>query len=269
MNEIALITGASGGIGYQIALLFAQKNIPLLLVARNEARLRQLKTELEKANGTAVYYVAADLSTSEGVAELLQYVHANQWHITYLVNNAGFGDYGPFVERSMEKYAEMLQLNIISLTELTHHFARSMVQRGKGRILNVASTAGLQPDPYFAVYGATKAYVISLTEALHKELEHTGVTTTVLSPGPTQTEFMARADMAEAKLYAAGVMTAAEVAHIGFRGMMAGKLHVIPGLKNRIMGFFSSITPPGHLRLAVAASIMGKKNGSHATPAVH
>ncbi|MFM8912346.1 MAG: SDR family NAD(P)-dependent oxidoreductase [Flammeovirgaceae bacterium] len=259
MKEIALITGASGGIGHQLALLFSQKNIPLLLVARNEARLRQLKAELEKANGTAVYYVAADLSTTEGVAELLQYVHANQLHVTYLVNNAGFGDYGNFVERSLEKYLEMLQLNVVSLTQLTHHFARLMVQHGSGRILNVASTAGLQPDPYFAVYGATKAYVISLTEALHKELEHTGVTATVLSPGPTQTDFMARADMAEAKLYAAGVMTARDVAHTGFRAMMAGKLHVIPGFKNRVLGFFSSITPSGSLRLAISAGIMGRK----------
>jgi short-subunit dehydrogenase len=187
-------------------------------------------------------------------------VRTNYLRVTYLVNNAGFGDYGSFVERSMEKYGEMLQLNIVSLTELTHHYARGMVQMGKGRILNVASTAGLQPDPYFAVYGATKAYVISLTEALHKELENTGVTTTVLSPGPTQTEFMARADTADAKLYAAGVMTAAEVARIGFCGMMAGKLHVIPGFKNRVLGFFSSITPSGSLRLAISAGIMGRKN---------
>lgn len=260
MKEIALITGASGGIGYQLALMFAQKNIPLLLVARNESQLLQLKAEMEKKYGTTVYCLAADLSTSDGVAAIQEYVRTNYLRVTYLVNNAGFGDYGSFVERSMEKYGEMLQLNIVSLTELTHHYARGMVQMGKGRILNVASSAGLQPDPYFAVYGATKAYVISLTEALHKELENTGVTTTVLSPGPTQTEFMARADMADAKLYAAGVMTAAEVARIGFRGMMAGKLHVIPGFKNRVLGFFSSITPSGSLRLAISAGIMGRKN---------
>lgn len=259
MKEIALITGASGGIGYQLALLFAQKNIPLLLVARNEARLAHLQTDLQKTYHTEVSCVAADLSTTEGVATVCHYVQSHRLHVAYLVNNAGFGDYGNFVDRSLEKYLEMLHLNVVSLTQLTHYFARQMVQRGSGRILNVASTAGLQPDPYFAVYGATKAYVISLTEALHKELEHTGVTATVLSPGPTQTEFMARADMADAKLYAAGVMTAQAVAHTGFRGMMAGKLHVIPGLKNRVLGFFSSITPSGSLRLAISAAIMGRK----------
>jgi short-subunit dehydrogenase len=260
MKEIALITGASSGIGHQLALLFAEKKIPLLLVARSEPRLAQLKMELEITYRTPVDFLVADLATSEGVTAVREYVHTHHMHVTYLVNNAGFGDYGPFVERSMEKYLDMLQLNIISLTELTHQFAHEMVQRGKGRILNVASTAGIQPDPYFAVYGATKAYVISLTEALHKELEHTGVTTTVLSPGPTQTEFKDRADMADARLYTSGVMSAKAVALIGFRGMMEGKLHVIPGLKNKVMAFFSSITPSGKLRLAISASIMSKKN---------
>jgi short-subunit dehydrogenase len=134
-----------------------------------------------------------------------------------------------------------------------------MIQNGKGRILNVASTAGIQPDPYFAVYGASKAYVISLTEAIHKEFEKTGVTATVLSPGATKTEFMERADMNNAKLYDQGVMTAKEVARVGFNGMMKGKLHVIPGLKNKILAFFSSITPSSKIRLNIAANVMATK----------
>jgi hypothetical protein len=134
-----------------------------------------------------------------------------------------------------------------------------MVKLGKGRILNVASMAGLQPDPNFAVYGATKAFVISLTEAIHKEFENTGVTTTVLSPGATETNFMERADMSNAKLYAKGVMSAKEVALIGYRAMMKGKLHVIPGFKNKLLGFFSSIMPSGKLRLIIAAKIMSTK----------
>lgn len=154
----------------------------------------------------------------------------------------------------------MIRLNIGSLTALTHHFGQDMVRNGQGRILNVASTAGFQPDPYFAVYGATKAYVISFTEALHKELEKTGVTTTVLSPGPTQTEFTQRADMLNSKLFKRGVMTAKKVAEIGFDGMMKGKLHVVPGFKNRILSFFSSITPSSKLRLNVAAHFMGQKD---------
>jgi short-subunit dehydrogenase len=134
-----------------------------------------------------------------------------------------------------------------------------MVKRGNGRILNVASMAGLQPDPNFAVYGATKAYVISLTEAIHKELEKTGVTATVLSPGATESKFMERADMHNAKLYAKGVMSSIDVAREGYNGMMKGKLHVIPGFKNKILGFFSGIMPPSKFRLNIAANIMAAK----------
>jgi short-subunit dehydrogenase len=134
-----------------------------------------------------------------------------------------------------------------------------MVKLGKGKILNVASMAGLQPDPNFAVYGATKSYVISLTEAIHNEFENTGVTVTVLSPGATESNFMDRADMKNAKLYAKGVMSAKEVALIGYRAMMKGKLHVIPGFKNKLLGFLSGITPPSKLRLKIAANIMGSK----------
>ncbi len=147
----------------------------------------------------------------------------------------------------------------IQLTELSYHFGKEMVKRGKGRILNVASMAGLQPDPNFAVYGATKAYVISVSEAIHKELENTGVSVTVLSPGATASNFMDRADMNNAKLYASGVMTSLDVAREGYNGMMKGKLHVIPGSKNKILGFFSGIMPPGKLRLSVAAKIMAEK----------
>jgi len=153
----------------------------------------------------------------------------------------------------------MVHLNILSLTELSYYYGKEMVKRGKGRILNVASMAGLQPDPNFAVYGATKSYVISLTEAIHKEFENSGVTVTVLSPGATASNFMERADMSNAKLYASGVMTSQDVAREGYHGMMKGKLHVIPGFKNKILGFFSGIMPPGKLRLIVAAKIMAEK----------
>ncbi len=164
-----------------------------------------------------------------------------------------------FVDRSMDNYSEMIRLNIESLTALTHHFATRMVHRGKGRILNIASTAGFQPDPRFAVYGATKAYVISFSEALHKELENTGVSVTVLSPGATRTDFIDRADMHDAKVFEGNVMTAPQVADVGFRAMMQGKLHVVPGLTNRIMALLSSITPPGKLRLAIADKVMQRK----------
>jgi short-subunit dehydrogenase len=196
---------------------------------------------------------------SDGFVDIMNCINTNLLTVTYLVNNAGFGDYGLFTERNMEKYLDMIGLNIISLTELTYFIAKQMINNGKGRILNVASTAGIQPDPYFAVYGASKAYVISLTEAIHKEFENTGITATVLSPGPTKTDFMERADMSKAKLYDNGVMTARQVAKVGFDGMMKGKLHVIPGLKNKIFAFFSGITPSSKLRLNIAANIMSAK----------
>lgn len=259
MKEVAIITGASGGIGYEITFLFAKQKIDVLIVARNKQKLNDIKNALEQQFKINVYCVAADLSISDGFVDIVNCVKANNLSVTYLVNNAGFGDYGFFTERSMEKYYEMLSLNVITLTELTYHFAKQMISNGKGRILNVASTAGIQPDPYFAVYGASKAYVISLTEAIHKEFEKTGVTATVLSPGATKTAFMERADMHNAKLYDSGVMSAKEVAEVGFEGMMKGKLHVIPGFKNRILAFFSSITPSSKLRLNMAAKVMSSK----------
>lgn len=259
MREVAIITGASAGIGYEMSLLFAGKGIDVLLVARNELRLQQIRKAMEKEYPVRVYALATDLSTPDGVDDVLDLVNAEGLRVRYLVNNAGFGVYGNFIERSWQKYAEMIALNVESLTALTYHFARQMVDAGKGRILNVASTAGFQPDPYFAAYGATKAYVISLTEALHKEVEGTGVTVTVLSPGATRTEFMDRADMGHTKLFDRGVMTARDVAAVGFKGMMQGKLHVIPGWKNRVMAFLSSITPSSKWRLALTASMMGTK----------
>ncbi|MFN9688879.1 MAG: SDR family NAD(P)-dependent oxidoreductase, partial [Bacteroidota bacterium] len=243
----------------EIALLFAKRKIDVLIVARNKQKLNDIKLEIEQQFKINVYCVATDLSISDGLVDIDNCVKSNNLSVTYLVNNAGFGDYGFFTERSMEKYSEMLGLNVFSLTELTYYYAKQMIKNGKGKILNVASTAGIQPDPYFAVYGASKAYVISLTEAIHKEFEKTGVTATVLSPGATKTEFMERADMNNAKLYDSGVMSAKEVAEVGFKGMMKGKLHVIPGFKNRILAFFSSITPSSKLRLNMAAKVMASK----------
>ncbi|MCZ8355377.1 MAG: SDR family oxidoreductase [Cyclobacteriaceae bacterium] len=259
MREVAIVTGASGGIGYEIALLFASNNIDLVLVSRNKNKLEFAKNTILKTYNVNVFCVNTDLSLRDGFVDIKNYIEKNGLTVTYLVNNAGFGDYGNFSDRDIEKYSEMINVNVSSLTKLTHYFANKMIKNGNGRILNVASTAGIQPDPYFAVYGATKAYVISLTEAIHKEFENTGVIATVLSPGATNTEFKERADMQMAKLYESGVMSAKDVAAAGFEGMMKGKLHVIPGFKNKFLAFFSSITPSSKLRLSIAAKIMASK----------
>ena len=260
MKHIAIITGASTGIGLEIARIFAEQHIDILIVARDKQKLENIKQRFELEHGIHVHYVPADLSTTDGYTAIIDYVKQNALSIGYLVNNAGFGDYGDFIERDMMKYIEIINLNITALTALTHHFAKLMVSNGYGRILNVASTAGFQPDPHFAVYGATKSYVINFSEALHKELENTGVTVTVLSPGATKTEFIDRAEMGHSKLFDKGVMSASEVARVGYEGMIQGKLHVIPGFKNRVMAFFSSITPSSKIRLDMTAKVMSKKD---------
>lgn len=256
MKETALITGASSGIGLALAKRFAAQGINLVLVARNETRLNELQREISTNHKVTVHVCAVDLSAPDGAQTVFSYCENSKLDITHLVNNAGFGDYGHFAAREWNKYQQMIQLNVLSLTHLTHLFLQRMLTTGFGRILNVASIAGLQPDPRFAVYGASKAYVISFSEALHKELEGTGVTCTVLSPGVTKTNFLERADMAGARIAKSGLMEAAEVAAVGYAGMMKGDLHVIPGLKNKVLGFFSSIMPPGRLRLAISAKIM-------------
>ena len=144
MKEVAIITGASGGIGYEIALLFAQKKIDILIVARNEKKLENIKSAIEKQYNITVFCVATDLSTSDGFVDINNFVISNKLSVNYLVNNAGFGDYGFFTERTMEKYSEMLGLKINSLTELTYYYAKQMIKNSKGRIVNVASNAGIQ-----------------------------------------------------------------------------------------------------------------------------
>lgn len=262
MKDVALITGASRGIGFELALLFARERIDVVIVAHDAQKLNDASKVVASISSVNVHAVAADLSTIEGINDVRDYIDGNNLRVKYLVNNAGFGDYGPFIERNMETYSRMIHLNIEGLTALTYAYARDMVRNGSGRILNVASTAGYQPDPHFAVYGATKAYVVNFTEALHKELTATGVTATVLSPGATRTDFITRADMSDAKLYDSGVMSAKAVALAGYRAMMSGKLYVIPGFKNRLMAFLSGVTPSRWLLLEVSARIMSPRKTS-------
>lgn len=254
----ALITGGSGGIGLEIARQFAAQGASLFLVARDEGRLAAAKADLEHQYGTEVLTLALDLAKGDAVTKLIAVLEKGNHSIDYLINNAGFGDYGPFVSRDHDKYREMLQVNVVSLVELTHYVARQMQQRGSGSILNVASTAGFQPDPNFAVYGASKAFVINFSEALSYELRNSGVSCTVLSPGVTETGFMQRADMKKAKIFQSGVMQPADVARAALRGIRKRSLHVVPGLKNAVMAFFSSITPSGRLRLMIAAKVMAE-----------
>lgn len=234
-RQTALITGASGGIGLELARLFAAGGYDLVLVARSTAKLEELAGELRKQGG-AVRVLAKDLAKPESPEEVFRELKAAGIAVDVLVNNAGFATYGPFVEIDLGRELEELQLNIVTLTHLTKKLLPGMLARRRGGVLNLASTAGFQPGPLMAVYYATKAYVISFSEALAEELSGTGVTVSALCPGPTATGFQRRAGMEASKLFSGmlQVADAAAVARAGYEGFRAGKRIVIPGLINKV-----------------------------------
>jgi uncharacterized protein len=231
-QKTVLITGASGGIGRELAFQFAKDGYKLVLVARSENKLQMLADELSPA---PVSIKVKDISSSEGVYELVNELKVENNKVDVLVNNAGFGLYGEFTETSINEELNMIDLNIKTLTLLTKLLLPSMVQNKTGHILNVASVAAFQPGPLMAVYYATKAYVLSFSEALENELQGTGVGVSVLCPGPTETGFSDRANLEQSKLFKGKVMDAESVAKLGYAGMKQKKSVIIPGLKNRLL----------------------------------
>lgn len=232
----ALITGASNGIGYELAKIHASKKGNLVLVARNDKRLQEIKAELEAAFGISVFIIAKDLSAPNSAAEVYATVQQQKTTIDYLINNAGFGDFGMFHEGNWNKQEQMIQLNITALTHLTRLFLPDMLQRHSGRIMNVASTAAFQPGPTMAIYYATKAYVLHFSEAINNEVSDKGVTVTALCPGATESGFQAAAAMEESALVKGKKLPSSkEVAEYGYRAMMAGKPVAIHGFVNAIM----------------------------------
>jgi hypothetical protein len=233
-RDLALVTGASSGIGADLARELAAGGHDLVLVARGEDKLRALAGELEKAHGGKAHVFSADLAEPDAAARLVK--ELGELRVDILVNNAGYALYGRFADTDAQDEMRMIQVNIVALTQLTKLLLPPMLQRKKGRILNVASTAAFQPGPLMAVYYATKAYVLSLSEALANECEGSGVTVTALCPGPTSTGFQARANMQESKLVKGKeIMSSAEVAKAGYRALMKGKAVVIPGASNKMM----------------------------------
>jgi len=240
----ALITGASGGIGYELAKLFANDHHNLVLVARNGPRLTQIADELQRQFGVSVKTVTLDLEASAAPQGLFDQLQREGIAVDILVNNAGYGKLGEFAEVPVEENLGQIQLNVTALTFLTRLFLGPMLERGSGRIMNVASTAGFQPGPLMAVYYATKAYVISFSEALANELAGKGVTVTCLCPGATDTGFASRAGNDKSRLFKQlGPMDAKRVALKGYRGLMAGRTLVIPGLKNWLLAESLRISP--------------------------
>jgi short-subunit dehydrogenase len=240
---IALVTGASGGIGLETARALRRRRYDLVLVARSADRLDQLAVEL---GGATV--VAADLSTPVGVAAVTSAVPT----VDVLVNNAGFGVFGPFAESDGARAVDMVHLNVEAPTSLCRHYLPGMLERRNGRILNVASTAGFQPGPLMAVYYASKAYVLSFSEALAEEVRGSGVTVTALCPGPTASGFQAAADMEHSKLVAGKRMPpAAAVAEFGVRAMERGKVVAVPGFANRALAASVRFSPRPAVRRMV------------------
>jgi uncharacterized protein len=240
----ALITGASSGIGLELARLFARDHHDVALVARRADKLERLAAELERAHGVRVTVIPADLADDAASEEIFRALAARDIEVDVLVNNAGFGLVGPFLATDLATELRMIRVNVTALTQLTKLFLPGMVARGGGRILNVASTAGFQPGPFMAVYYATKAYVISFSEALAEELRGTGVTVTCVCPGPTPTGFQEVAGMRNLRFLKLPFVTdAASVARAGYDGVLKGKRIVIPGLMNKLMPLTVRLAP--------------------------
>lgn len=227
MSNTALVTGASSGIGKELARYHATKGGDVILAARRETALTDLKTELEEKHGITAHVFAADLAADGGAEALYDKVKSAGLTVDILINNAGFGGHGKHVERQLDQELSMIDLNVKALVELTHRFGADMVAKGGGKILNVGSTAGFAPGPNQAVYFATKAFVNSFSQAVDHELRDKGVTSTVLAPGYVKTEFAEVANLEGTALVKQGGATAASVAKIGYDAMMQGKLVVI------------------------------------------
>jgi short-subunit dehydrogenase len=245
MSKTALVTGASGGIGYELALLLARDRYDCILVARSRDKLSALATRLEADFGVTTLVLAKDLSKPSAVDEIYEEVTAAGMKVDVLVNNAGFPVFGLFSETALEAELEMLQVNVVALTQLTKLFLKGMVERRYGRILNLASTAAFEPGPLMAVYYASKAYVLSFSEALANELRGTGVTVTALCPGPTRTGFQKRGVMEDSRLVQGRIADAESVALAGYRGLIAGKAIVIPGFTNKLIPWVVRVSPRG------------------------
>jgi short-subunit dehydrogenase len=241
--ETVLVTGASSGIGLELARCFAADGCRLALVARKGDALEALATELRKAHKIQAQVFTADLAHPEAPIRLLAHLQSAGLKVDVLVNNAGFGAQGRFVELPLERQLEMLQVNITSLTYLTGLLLPGMVERRRGGVLNVASTAAFQPGPGMAVYYATKAYVLSFTEALAEELAGTGVTVTASCPGPTTTNFGTAAGMKTLGLVKRISMSAESVARISHQAFRCGKVVAVTGFRNQVSAFLPRIFP--------------------------
>lgn len=251
-RKTALVTGASSGLGIWFSRVLAEDGYDLLVVARREEVLLEQKKILEDEFGIKVTVLPKDLSKLESVDEIYDYCVENGIKIHTLINNAGFGDFGRFNERSLKKQTDMIAVNVTALTALTHKFMQGMIDDKDGRILNVASIAGFEPGPLMSVYYATKSYVISFTEALSVELKGTGVSIMALCPGPTDTGFEDAASAKSSGLFKnMKVATAEKVVRFGYKKLKKGRVLVIQGFVNKLVPFASRFVPRAFMRKCV------------------
>ena len=252
--KTTLITGASSGIGKELAYVYAEKKFNLILVARRKERLQEIKTDIKKKHNVSVDIIGLDLSKLDSPEQLYGKVNDKGLKVDVLINNAGYGVYGPFIGTEMEKETGMLLLNMVTLTKLTKLFAADFVKNGKGHIINIASTAAFQAVPTMATYAATKAYVLSFSEAIAHELKNQNVKVTAICPGATQSEFAQVADIGDPAMFNKAP-TSRELAEFTYKSMIKGKTTAIHGAKNSFLVFATRLSPR-KVVTAIAAKMM-------------
>lgn len=253
----ALVTGASSGIGLDLATVLAKHHYDLVLVSRNMVPMERLRDSCIQQFSVRAEIIPKDLSDPAAPLQIFQELAAKSIPIDILVNNAGFGIHGPFAQTDLQAQIQLLHVNVIALLQLCRLFLPPMIQRRQGRILNVASTAAWVPGPFLNTYYASKAFVLSHSIALAHELRHTGVTVTALCPGPTRTDFQRRAGLDNARLFRLNTMNSLDVAEFAYAAMIKGKTIAVPGLLNRI-GITLSRLAPFKLSAKVAARLNGE-----------
>lgn len=239
----ALVTGASGGIGEQIAIRLARAGYSLVLVARNEAALAAIGARLARDHGVRTTALSMDLAEANAALAIAERVRSLGIDVEILINNAGYAVSGAFAASPPRAELDMLQVNVMALVQLTREFLPAMITRRRGRVMNLASTAAFAPGPFMAGYYASKAFVLSFSQAVNAELRGSGVTMTAVCPGPTATNFAKRAGVTDSPLFRRGVMSADDVADAAVNGMMAGKAVVIPGVRNKLLSLGSRLAP--------------------------
>lgn len=261
-NQTVLITGATSGIGRELAEIFAMYHFNLVAVSRNENNLKALKEQLEGKYGIEVYLLAKDLSAPNAAKEIYDQIQKAGIVISQLVNNAGAGKAGSLIDTDSQTLLDLMELNVVSFTMLAHYFGKEMAKRKYGRILNVSSVVAFSPNPYFNVYGPGKAYDLCLSEAMYGELKELGVSVSVLCPGPTRTNWAETAGKAES--FNSG--SAKKVAQEAFIGMQEGKLIIVPYLSNKLYRYLLPLLPvqmQAQLTALWQKKLIKKENRNH------